>query len=182
MVSRRGSGTFVAQTAPESSLTANGKRENSSIATSTAHLSRRGQHLLGQVSASPRQWGAFIPGVPDVNAFPHPLFSKIQARISRRPKPERLSYSCNGGTPELQQALVDYLRVSRGVHCQADQILITEGSTRRLTGHSHAVRQRRSGVGGGAFLLGHSPCAGDERRPGGPHHRRCQWAVPAGNG
>lgn len=127
VVSRRGSGTFVAQTAPESSLTANGKRENSSIATSTAHLSRRGQHLLGQVSASPRQWGAFIPGVPDVNAFPHPLFSKIQARISRRPKPERLSYSCNGGTPELQQALVDYLRVSRGVHCQADQILITEG-------------------------------------------------------
>ena len=65
--------------------------------------------------------------LPDVNAFPHPLFSKIQARISRRPKPERLSYSCNGGTPELQQALVDYLRVSRGVHCQADQILITEG-------------------------------------------------------
>jgi GntR family transcriptional regulator/MocR family aminotransferase len=42
--------------------------------------------------------GAFIPGVPDVNAFPHPLFSKIQARISRRPKPEQLSYSCNGGT------------------------------------------------------------------------------------
>ncbi|STS86851.1 transcriptional regulator GabR [Klebsiella variicola] len=119
------------KTAPESSLTAKGQQENSSIAAPTVHLSRRGQHLLGQVSASPRQWGAFIPGVPDVNAFPHPLFSKIQARISRRPKPERLSYSCNGGTPELQQALVDYLRVSRGVHCQADQILITEGSTRR---------------------------------------------------
>lgn len=78
VVSRRGSGTFVAQTAPESSLTAKGQQENSSIAAPTAHLSRRGQHLLGQVSASPRQWGAFIPGVPDVNAFPHPLFSKIQ--------------------------------------------------------------------------------------------------------
>ena len=77
VVSRRGSGTFVAQTAPESSLTAKGQQENSSIAAPTAHLSRRGQHLLG-VSASPRQWGAFIPGVPDVNAFPHPLFSKIQ--------------------------------------------------------------------------------------------------------
>ncbi len=76
VVSRRGSGTFVAQTAPESSLTAKGQQENSSIAAPTAHLSRRGQHLLGQVSASPRQWGAFIPGVPDVNAFPHPLFSR----------------------------------------------------------------------------------------------------------
>ncbi len=57
VVSRRGSGTFVAQTAPESSLTAKGQQENSSIAAPTVHLSRRGQHLLGQVSASPRQWG-----------------------------------------------------------------------------------------------------------------------------
>ncbi|MQK21656.1 aminotransferase class I/II-fold pyridoxal phosphate-dependent enzyme, partial [Escherichia coli] len=118
---------FVAKTGPDISLSTGSIAENSSDLTATPFLSRRGQQLLSHVSASPRQWGAFIPGVPDVNAFPHPLFSKIQARISRRPKPERLSYSCNGGTPELQQALVDYLRVSRGVHCQADQILITEG-------------------------------------------------------
>ncbi len=38
VVSRRGSGTFVAQTAPESSLTAKGQQENSSIAAPTAHL------------------------------------------------------------------------------------------------------------------------------------------------
>ena len=37
VVSRRGSGTFVAQTAPESSLTAKGQQENSSIAAPTAH-------------------------------------------------------------------------------------------------------------------------------------------------
>lgn len=120
VVSRRGSGTFVAKTGPDISLSTGNIAVNSSDLTATPFLSRRGQQLLSHVSASPRQWGAFIPGVPDVNAFPHPLFSKIQARISRRPKPERLSYSCNGGTPELQQALVDYLRVSRGVHCQAD--------------------------------------------------------------
>jgi GntR family transcriptional regulator/MocR family aminotransferase len=83
-------------------------------------------------AAQPRQRqpapvGSVYPWRTGRQCFPHPLFSKIQARISRRPKPERLSYSCNGGTPELQQALVDYLRVSRGVHCQADQILITEG-------------------------------------------------------
>ncbi|WP_434582684.1 PLP-dependent aminotransferase family protein [Klebsiella sp. R390] len=127
VISRKGSGTFVAKIGHDASHSADKTDVNSSTPAPTPHLSRRGQRLLTHVSASPRQWGAFIPGVPDVNAFPHPLFSKIQARISRRPKPERLSYSCNGGTPELQQALVDYLRVSRGVHCQADQILITEG-------------------------------------------------------
>ena len=127
VVSRRGSGTFVAKTLPDMFLPASSASESSPAPAASAPISRRGQHLLGQVSASPRQWGAFIPGVPDVNAFPHPLFSKIQARISRRPKPEQLSYSCNGGTAELQHALVDYLRVARGVQCQADQILITEG-------------------------------------------------------
>ncbi|HFZ8994632.1 TPA: PLP-dependent aminotransferase family protein [Citrobacter freundii] len=127
VVSRRGSGTFVAKTTPETFLTAEYRGENSADAIQPIAVSQRGRFLLQHVSASPRQWGAFIPGVPDVTAFPHHLFSKIQARISRRPKPERLSYSCNGGTPELQHALVDYLRVSRGVRCQADQILITEG-------------------------------------------------------
>lgn len=71
--------------------------------------------------------GAFIPGVPDVNAFPHQLFSKIQARLSRRPVPQRLTYSNQGGSPELQHALVEYLRVARSVHCSPEQILITEG-------------------------------------------------------
>ncbi|VTP67451.1 HTH-type transcriptional regulatory protein gabR [Serratia rubidaea] len=65
--------------------------------------------------------------MPDVNAFPHQLFSKIQARISRRPAPQRLTYSNQGGSPELQQALVDYLRVARSVRCSPEQILITEG-------------------------------------------------------
>ncbi|MEW3213522.1 PLP-dependent aminotransferase family protein [Escherichia coli] len=127
VVSRRGSGTFVAQTAPDTFLMAFSNTEKSEDARLSSAVSHRGDYLLRHVSASPCQWGAFIPGVPDVSAFPHPLFSRIQARISRRPEPERLSYSCTGGTPELQHALVDYLRIARGVRCQADQILITEG-------------------------------------------------------
>ncbi len=70
VVSRRGSGTFVAQTTPESSLTAKGQQENSSIAAPTVHLSRRGQHLLGQVSASPRQWGRLYPACRTLTPFP----------------------------------------------------------------------------------------------------------------
>lgn len=124
--SRSGSGTFVAQTLPDMLLAASRPGEPLSAAINTS-LSQRGQHLLSHISASPKQWGAFIPGVPDVNAFPHQLFSKIQARLHRRPKPEQLSYNSKGGATELQHALTDYLRVSRGVDCQADQILITEG-------------------------------------------------------
>ncbi|EPT7055060.1 PLP-dependent aminotransferase family protein [Cronobacter sakazakii] len=127
VTSRAGSGTFVAGMLPDSLLSAPSVAQGQHDRVAHAGFSLRGTTLLGQVSASPKQWGAFIPGVPDVHAFPHQLFSKIQARISRRPSPQRLTYSCQGGTPELQRALVDYLRVSRSVHCTADQVLITEG-------------------------------------------------------
>lgn len=127
LVSRRGSGTFVAQTVPDSVISPPDLPAGATPLPVKKILSPRGAALMSQVSASPKQWGAFIPGVPDVTAFPHQLFSKIQARISRRPKPERLSYSCGGGTPELRNALVDYLRVARGVRCTPSQVLITEG-------------------------------------------------------
>ncbi|EKK7714230.1 PLP-dependent aminotransferase family protein [Cronobacter dublinensis] len=127
VTSRAGSGTFVAGMLPDSLLSAPLVAQGEHDRVSPAGFSSRGKTLLDQVSASPKQWGAFIPGVPDVHAFPHQLFSKIQARLSRRPTPQRLTYSCQGGTPELQRALVDYLRVSRSVHCAADQVLITEG-------------------------------------------------------
>lgn len=79
------------------------------------------------MSAPVRASGGIYSRRPGCQCLSPPLFSRIQARISRRPEPERLSYSCTGGTPELQHALVDYLRIARGVRCQADQILITEG-------------------------------------------------------
>ncbi|XTZ38676.1 PLP-dependent aminotransferase family protein [Salmonella enterica] len=127
VVSRAGSGTFVAQTVPDSLFSAPviaGEKQTTSL---PSHLSLRGQQLVMQSSASPRQWGAFLPGVPDINAFPHALFRKIQSRVNRKPLPRQLSYSNAGGSRSLQQELVEYLRVARSVRCSADQILITEG-------------------------------------------------------
>lgn len=127
VTSRQGSGTWVAQTLPDNVFHPQACGDALSQPATTPAFSRRGQQLLDNISASPSQWGAFIPGVPDVSAFPHQRFSKIQARISRRPAPRQLTYSNNGGSPALQQALVEYLRVARSVNCNAEQILIVEG-------------------------------------------------------
>ena len=127
IASRRGSGTFVARSAPDDFISSYPQAAQADALPAENPLSARGARLLDNVSASPKQWGAFIPGVPDVTAFPHQLFNKIQSRIRRRPAPEHLSYGCSGGTPELKQALKEYLRVARGVRCETAQILITEG-------------------------------------------------------
>lgn len=125
--SRSGSGTFVVETIPDSYLSAINAEAGDNNAETQVELSKLGTVLLENASAAQQQWGPFIPGVPDVNAFPHQLFSKIQARINRRPNPHSLTYSNSGGSPNLQEALVDYLRVARSVRCDSEQILITEG-------------------------------------------------------
>lgn len=125
--SRVGSGTFVATTTPDSLLATGRTTVAASDENAPVRFSRRAQALLANASASPVQWGAFMPGVPDVTQFPHRQFSRILARLWRAPPPEVLTYAHGGGHPALRTAIAEHLRVARSVRCEPDQILITEG-------------------------------------------------------
>jgi GntR family transcriptional regulator/MocR family aminotransferase len=126
-----GSGTYVAEELPEQVLWS--RRAGPSRESSTAQqgglrgLSRRGQALVEGALASHVQWGAFMPGVPDVRLFPQKLFSQLAARVQRKAPPEWLSYATGGGHPPLREALATHLRHVRSVECAPEQILITEG-------------------------------------------------------
>ena len=126
---RIGQGTWVVEQLPETFLTtAYGKTAPIPATVPRKNLlSQRGSRVMGYAAASPHQWGAFVPGAPDVTEFPHHVFSRIQSRLSKDPDVSRLIYSNAGGCPELRAALADYLRVARSVNCDADQIIITEG-------------------------------------------------------
>lgn len=125
---RTGSGTFVTEQLPDGDMASIPAEADEVPRLSAQALSRRGRNLLGYAGASARQWGAFMPGVPDIASFPHDLWRRIQTRLMRRIKPEMLSYSPIGGSPELQLALTEYLRVARSVECSPEQVLITEGT------------------------------------------------------
>ncbi len=124
---RTGSGTFVAATAPEAYLNAVSAEADAVQAQPMPGLSPRGLELLANASASPSQWGAFMPGVPDVTRFPHRRYAQIAARLWQQPPPEWLSYCHGGGLPALREAVATHLRVARSVRCDASQVLITEG-------------------------------------------------------
>ncbi|WP_089603524.1 MocR-like pyridoxine biosynthesis transcription factor PdxR [Acinetobacter piscicola] len=126
---RTGHGTWVSEQLPETFL-----NTQIHLETTTPHksqssytLSKRGANLIEYAAASPHQWGAFVPGAPDVTEFPHHIFSRIQTKLSREPDIDCLIYSNAGGSIELRNALAEYLRVARSVQCDADQIIITEG-------------------------------------------------------
>lgn len=125
---RTGSGTFVCRQLPESHPLRDSLPEAGPDAPfPMASLSRRGSQLLAQGGAGARQWGAFMPGVPDVSHFPRDIWRKITRRLSHRLPLAALSYTAPGGYGPLQQALVDHLRIVRSVQCSADQILIGAG-------------------------------------------------------
>ncbi|MGV2288771.1 PLP-dependent aminotransferase family protein [Trinickia sp. YCB016] len=139
VLSSTGSGTYVADTRPDTAAV-NARKlaadpDPPASAASLAaparcergDLSTRGQRLIRKAGVAPKQWGAFMPGVPDVAEFPARTWSRLQAKLWKDANPDLLTYAPGGGYRPLRRALSDYLRVARSVKCTPDQIIITTG-------------------------------------------------------
>lgn len=124
--SARGSGTYVADTAPDEFVDVGDQVRNEKALEPNA-LSLRGRQLLHGAGVSKRQEGAFMPGVPDVSRFPARVWGRLYAKYWRRLRPDLLTYSPGGGLASLRYALAAYLRTSRSVVCAPEQIIITTG-------------------------------------------------------
>ena len=134
--SATGRGTFVAESAPDEIV---GVPDAEALAApleslplplplqGSRALSTRGTRLISGAGVSKRQWGAFMPGVPDVTKFPARVWSRLHNKYWRRPRPDLLTYAPGGGLASLRHALADYLRTSRSVRCTPEQIIVTTG-------------------------------------------------------
>lgn len=130
---RRGSGVYVPTVLPEdldlsadeSRLAANPVRRQTDSA-----LSARGQHLIKlPVTPVPREPGLLAPGIPALDAFPYDTWARLTARFWRsRPSYDQLGYADPRGYLPLREAIADHLGMSRGLSCDADDIVITSGS------------------------------------------------------
>lgn len=130
--SATGRGTFVADSAPDEIVgvpdaAAPDTSAESSPQQAKRALSTRGARLIAGAGVSKRQWGAFMPGVPDVTKFPARVWSRLHNKYWRRLRPDLLTYAPGGGLASLRHALADYLRTSRSVRCTPEQIIITTG-------------------------------------------------------
>nr|WP_322998710.1 PLP-dependent aminotransferase family protein [Castellaniella sp.] len=125
--SRVGNGTFVSEQQQDVYPASVLEQTDYRPGWLSAQLSERGNRIVEEAPASPSEWGAFMPGVPDVEQFPHATFSRLLRQAWRAPMPEMLSYSQGGGLKWLREELAAYLGIARSVQCDPDQIIITEG-------------------------------------------------------
>jgi GntR family transcriptional regulator/MocR family aminotransferase len=92
-----------------------------------AGLARRARQLRSLSNAA-SDGVPFVPGVPDLHAFPLAQWRRLLDRAWRGLTPAQLNYGDPAGEPALRAAIADYLRASRGVVCEAGQVFITDGT------------------------------------------------------
>lgn len=76
---------------------------------------------------------ALRPGVPALSQFPLGVWRRMLDRAVREALPAALHYGDPFGQAELRTAIAHHLAITRGVHCEPAQIIVTEGAQEALT-------------------------------------------------
>lgn len=122
---RVGDGTYVSQAAAAPAAPAQG------LVAPPRGLSRRGQ-LIAETAA---RWRpphvaarAFRIGAPEVATFPFALWDRLARQATPRQRSARAQYLDPAGEPALRQAIALWLWASRGIRCDAAQVVVCSGS------------------------------------------------------
>ncbi|MEU7815674.1 PLP-dependent aminotransferase family protein [Pseudonocardia sp. NPDC049154] len=144
IIGRQGSGTYVADLLPEQ-LLATSEPPNRLAAASppsavtTAKLSARGERLalarrvpLPSVLGREPRGTSFLIGLPALDAFPFETWGKLYCERLRKSGPRLMRYDDPAGYRPLREAIAGYISTARGIHCLADQVIVTSGSQQAL--------------------------------------------------
>lgn len=146
LVSKPGSGTFVADPLPEAFLSADhGKL--SPQETQETRLSDRANRIpdsrageqfdLGPTGVAP---GVLLQsGIPAVDEFPIEIWERLRAQLLSKKGANLLRYGSNRGDADLRKAVAAYLCDFRGAHCHPDQIVIVAGMQQAMLISAMAV-------------------------------------------
>jgi GntR family transcriptional regulator / MocR family aminotransferase len=128
LVTRHGSGTYVA-TSPAK----NGSKPRESVPTSWERASLRGRFFAGGANRLEAKLPvAFQPGIPALDHFPFDIWSRLAARVMRRPDLSVVSYGDPAGYRPLREAIAAQLRSRHGIACEEEQIVVVGGSQQAL--------------------------------------------------
>lgn len=94
-------------------------------------LSRRGQLIAdtaGRWRPPLAAARAFRIGAPEVATFPFALWDRLARQASAAQRMQRAQYLDPAGDPDLRQAVAQWLWASRGIRCDAAQVVVCSGS------------------------------------------------------
>jgi len=132
--SRVGAGTVVSGSIPDqlTSSTLNGATH--APPRSGLQPAARRASILPPIEVPPwmRCWGAFRVGQVAVDQFPLQVWAKLVARRCRQMDTLSAHYGDLMGSKVLREAIANYLKTARSVRCEAEQVMIVNGSQQAL--------------------------------------------------
>ena len=128
---RIGAGTFVSSSLPDQIVP---PQSTNKVASRGSRAVSRRAALESWRNHSPwlRGSGAFSVGQLAFDHFPFQAWSTLLARHARKVSAASLNYGDVMGYQPFREALAVYLRTSRGVRCDAHQIMVVSGSQQAL--------------------------------------------------
>jgi GntR family transcriptional regulator / MocR family aminotransferase len=132
--SRVGAGTIVSCSLPEQ-LTSSGPTDaRPALIRSGPRPVAKHSSILPRMDASPwmLRWGAFRVGQVAFDQFPLKVWSTLISRRCRSANLQSAHYGNQMGCEALRQAIANYLRIARSVRCEAEQVMIVNGSQQAL--------------------------------------------------
>jgi GntR family transcriptional regulator / MocR family aminotransferase len=134
-----GSGTYVAQALAGSARLRNNTKTSvkpafaGAAGTERANpLSRRGLMATSKPAETFFEVQPLDRARTDFSIFPFKVWQRLQNKYWRAAEQNLLDYSPAGGYAPLAQAISDYLRVSRSVNVNPEQVLITAGTQQSI--------------------------------------------------
>jgi GntR family transcriptional regulator/MocR family aminotransferase len=135
---RTGSGTFVADSLPETFL-ASRKPRTLPVAEHPPRLSDRVKNIPDKRVGKQFDYGiagapgvSFVPALAALDEFPIAAWERCRAQVLAKKGAHLLQYASSRGDPDLRKAIAAYLCDYRGARCHPDQIIITAGTQQAM--------------------------------------------------
>ncbi len=129
VVARVGDGSYVADNL--GALAATGGATKGLRPPVAAGLSQRGLLVADTVSRwNPPVQAAhpFRIGAPEIATFPFAVWDRLARQASKEQRMAQAQYLDPAGSPALRDAIAQWLWVSRGIRCEATQVVVCSGS------------------------------------------------------
>ena len=135
---RTGSGTFVADSLPETFLSPLKPKAEPRMER-PARLSKRVRNIPDKRAGKQFDLGiagppgvSFVPALAAIDEFPIEVWERLRAQVLARKGAHLLQYASSHGDADLRKAIAAYLCDFRGARCHPDQIVITAGTQQAL--------------------------------------------------
>jgi len=150
--SRIGSGTFVADSLPETFLSPR-RPDAQPLVGRPPRLSNRVRNIPDKRTGKQFDFGiagapgvSFVPAVAALDEFPIAIWERLRTQVLAKKGAHLLQYASSRGDPDLRKALATYLCDYRGARCHPDQIIITAGTQQAMMISATGVRWRGSKI------------------------------------